>query len=81
MKEIDYTRHYKNWHDDSHEHVKKMISFYKNEILQHFPKNINANVLEIGCGMGFLLLTLQEEGYKNTKGIDIDKGQIQSAKK
>lgn len=73
---IDYTRHYQNWHTDTPEHTKKVISFYKENILKEFSTNKESNILEIGCGMGFLLLALQESGYKNIKGIDVDKGQV-----
>ena len=78
---IDYTRHYQNWHTDTPEHTKKVTSFYKENILKEFPENKESNILEIGCGMGFLLLALQESGYKNAKGIDVDKGQVASCQK
>jgi 2-polyprenyl-3-methyl-5-hydroxy-6-metoxy-1,4-benzoquinol methylase len=78
MENIDYTRHYKNWHNDTPEHVSNMIKFYLDNVIIYFPKNKEIRILDIGCGMGFLLLALKEKGYKNVKGIDIDEGQIKS---
>jgi len=78
MEKIDYTRHYQNWHNDSPEHIKATIATYKKNILPYFPQNKEAQILDIGCGMGFLLLTLKQEGFLNIKGIDVDEGQVHS---
>lgn len=78
MQEIDYTRHYKNWHNDTPEHVSNMINFYIDNILGYFPENKEVKILDIGCGMGFLLLALKKQDYINVKGIDIDEGQVKS---
>lgn len=56
MEKIDYTRHYQNWHNDSQEHIKATITTYKKNILPYFPQNKETQILDIGCGMGFLLL-------------------------
>jgi 2-polyprenyl-3-methyl-5-hydroxy-6-metoxy-1,4-benzoquinol methylase len=34
--------------------------------------------MDIGCGMGFLLLALKENGYENVSGIDIDASQVEA---
>ncbi len=81
MSEIDYTRHYSNWHSDTPEHEQKMISFYKKEIIPFYPPEKETKVLDIGCGMGFLLLALQNLGYNSVSGIDIDEGQVKSCQK
>jgi len=81
MEAIDYTRHYQNWHADTLEHIARMTSFYRSHILHHFPKQKDIALLDIGCGMGFLLLALKSEGYSNIKGIDVDKGQVESCQK
>lgn len=81
MIEIDYTRHYRNWHSDTPEHENKMTSFYQKEILPYYPSSKDAQILDIGCGMGFLLIALQKSGYNQSKGIDIDKGQVESCNK
>ncbi len=78
MNSIDYTRHYQNWHSDTPEHIAKMISFYKSNILQYFTCPKDSLILDIGCGMGFLLLSLKDAGFKNLIGIDTDEGQVNS---
>lgn len=78
MSEIDYTRHYRNWHSDTPQHEKKMTSFYEGNILHYYPKDKSSAILDIGCGMGFLLLALSKNGYLTVKGIDIDEGQVKS---
>jgi SAM-dependent methyltransferase len=77
----DYSRYYENWHEDTAEHFKSMIAYYKNlleKILINIPKNVR--ILEIGSGMGFCLLALKEMGYNNIFGIDIDEMQTLKAK-
>lgn len=78
MDQIDYTRHYQNWHSDTEAHIASMKNFYKNRIISHFPMSKQAKVLDIGCGMGFLLLALKDQGYEDISGIDIDEGQVKS---
>lgn len=78
MNNIDYSRHYKNWHADTTEHIEKMNRFYAAIIGEHFPTNKDLSILDIGCGMGFLLLSLKNAGYKNMSGIDTDEQQVRS---
>lgn len=81
MEKLDYTRHYKNWHSDSESHINQMVSFYQKNIIQLFPNQKDSKVLDIGCGMGFLLMALDKSGYSNARGIDIDSGQVTSCQK
>ena len=78
MSEIDYTRHYQNWHSDTPQHEEKMSSFYGSNIIPYYPTKKDAKILDIGCGMGFLLLALAKHNYTDLKGIDIDEGQVKS---
>ena len=77
---IDYSRHYKNWHSDAEEHIKKMNILYSGIIAKHFPADRNAHILDIGCGMGFLLIALKKAGYENISGIDTDERQVMSCR-
>lgn len=80
MNEIDYSRHYKNWHADTAEHIEKMNRLYSNIIAEHFPADKTVSILDIGCGMGFLLLSLKNSGYSSVNGIDTDEEQVRSCK-
>src|SRR4030095_5140242 len=75
---IDYSRHYKNWHSDTEEHIEKMNVQYSKIIAEHFPINKNAQILDIGCGMGFLMVALKRSGYQFISGIDTDEQQVKS---
>jgi SAM-dependent methyltransferase len=78
MKELDYTRHYQKWHSDEPEHIRRMIGYFCNLIGNSLPKNKDASILDIGCGMGFAILAAQSLGYTNVEGIEVDNGQVES---
>lgn len=75
---FNYGLHYSKWHNDSKEHQIKMINMYENMIKHQLPKDKKSRILDIGCGMGFLMLTLKKLGYQNVKGIEISKEQADS---
>ena len=51
-------------------------------ILQPFlPAPDSQAVLDIGCGMGFALLTLKDMGFTELRGIDVDADQVRCAQK
>jgi SAM-dependent methyltransferase len=77
---MEYTRYYRKWHPDTPEHYKEMQNYYKVFLAPYLPEEKDIKILEIGCGMGFCLLALQELGYKHIEGIDVDPGQIQVCK-
>ena len=80
MDNLDYSRHYRNWHADTAEHIEKMDRLYSTIIAEHFPSDKTVSILDIGCGMGFLLLSLKNSGYSSISGIDTDEQQIRSCK-
>lgn len=80
---MDYSIYYNQWHNNTNEHINNMKQYYK-EILNtylcpSFLENKKLNILEIGCGKGYTLLTLKDLGFTNIKGIDIDQKQIESS--
>ena len=77
---IDYSRHYKNWHSDTEEHINKMNVLYSKIIAGHFPSEKSISILDIGCGMGFLIVALKRSGYKFVSGIDTDEQQVRSCR-
>lgn len=78
MADIDYTRHYRNWHSDDESHINNMTSYYSKRIIPVFPQDKGIKILDIGCGMGFLMMALEQNGFANVNGIDIDEGQVKS---
>jgi 2-polyprenyl-3-methyl-5-hydroxy-6-metoxy-1,4-benzoquinol methylase len=47
--------------------------------LSHVPANKDARILDIGCGYGEFLYFLQTRGYRSTKGIDLNQGELDLA--
>lgn len=45
--------------------------YFKKNYLKHLPKDKDARILDVGCGLGHFLYFLESEGYKNYLGIDI----------
>ena len=78
-REIDYTHHYRKWHDDSEEHSEAMCRHFQTLLGPYLPESKDARILDVGCGMGFALLALREVGYNNLEGIDSDQGQVAAA--
>jgi 2-polyprenyl-3-methyl-5-hydroxy-6-metoxy-1,4-benzoquinol methylase len=48
-------------------------------IKQHFPKDRQAHILDLGCGYGALLYFAREAGYTNIRGIDGSPQQVEAA--
>jgi len=51
-----------------------------NYVINVLPKDLNASILDIGCGMGQTLKGIRERGYKNLKGVDINDESIAKCK-
>jgi 2-polyprenyl-3-methyl-5-hydroxy-6-metoxy-1,4-benzoquinol methylase len=49
--------------------------------IKHIGNYKNKKVLEIGCNKGFLLKTLQENGFNNLNGIDLSQSDLDIAQK
>jgi 2-polyprenyl-3-methyl-5-hydroxy-6-metoxy-1,4-benzoquinol methylase len=61
--------------------IKSDYKVYKKwylSLLRSFSKN--ANIIELGCGSGYILQFLKHEGFQNLYGIDISVEQIEKAK-
>lgn len=53
--------------------------YLKRLIIDHFPANRSATVLDLGCGHGALLYFSREVGYRNISGIDVSPEQVAAA--
>ena len=54
--------------------------WFKEHIANLLPKNKDAKILVIGCGLGHEVYALNKLGYSNVNGIDISEPQIRIAK-
>jgi SAM-dependent methyltransferase len=55
-----------------------MQEYYKKILKNYLPSDLNASILEIGCGKGYALEALENLGYSNVEGIEIDESQFES---
>lgn len=79
--DIDYSLHYKRWHNGSYDELLKRKDFYHRLLgkeLQNLPKNVN--VLDYGCGFGHLTFYLMSI-FDYVTGVDASIEQIEIAKK
>lgn len=77
-QEIDYTRQYKRWHSNTPEHIQQITNLYRLNLSDFLPSDKDIRILDVGCGMGFAMMFLQDMGYTSVEGIEVDYGQVQS---
>lgn len=78
---MDYSLHYRKWHDGSKEHFDATAGFYRNllgPVLEKAPKS--SRVLDVGCGQGLLVYALGKLGFSDVQGIDLSEQQITVAR-
>jgi SAM-dependent methyltransferase len=74
---LDYSIHYRKWHDGSKGHFDTTAHFYRRLLaaaLKLVPPE--ARILDIGCGQGLLVYALNSFGYSNVQGIDLSEQQV-----
>ena len=52
---------------------------FRKEIIPLIDKPLDSTTLDIGCGYGSLVYTLQKTGFKNSSGIDLSEEQVKVA--
>lgn len=62
-------------------YLKKTYFYYFKKKLLKDNKNLNLKILEIGCGNGFFLEELRDNGYKNVYGIEPGKSSVDKSRK
>jgi SAM-dependent methyltransferase len=55
--------------------------FYSAYYKERLPRDKDAAILDVGCGMGHFLYFLQKEGYTNYCGIDVSTSQVEFVRK
>jgi SAM-dependent methyltransferase len=73
---IDYSYHYRKWHDESDAHAADMSRHFQHLLGPHLPEARSMPALDVGCGTGFALLALRDLGFDDVRGIDRDRGQV-----
>jgi len=64
----------KNFSKDSYEQESGNLTLMLRNLL---PSHKQARILEIGCGVGFLLYFLRKSGYENLTGVDISEHSVE----
>jgi SAM-dependent methyltransferase len=55
---------------DSLAGLKPRLPMLKKLVRQHFPPDVNVEILELGCGHGALIHVARQMGYRNMHGVD-----------
>ncbi len=79
--ELDYGHYYTRWNPDTPEHYVRMTAKYRELLGPYWPKDRAAQILEIGCGMGFALNACKEAGFVHACGIDADVSQVAASQR
>lgn len=67
---VDYSRHYRHWHDESPAHRDRMLKYLGPKLTPYLPGSRDDPILDVGCGMGFALETLRSLGFTQVAGIE-----------
>lgn len=63
------------------EHFEPRRAYCEGIIRDHFPSDRSSRVLDIGCGHGALLYFLHEASFRNARGVDGSKEQVEFAQR
>lgn len=61
--------------------LKPRAAYLRRMVQRHFPADLSAQVLELGCGHGALIHFARELGYCNVWGVDGSSEQVTAAKR
>lgn len=81
MNSYDYSIQYRNWHDESSEHHAKVSAWKAEQIRHHLKLDLDASVLDVGCGFGFALGGLRLLGFRNISGVDQSPQQVAACRR
>ena len=60
--------------------IKKQFIYFKGYFEKFLPEDKSIRIVDLGCGMGILVLWLKNLGYQNVLGVDFDKEKIKKGK-
>jgi SAM-dependent methyltransferase len=84
MKEKVYknyiSTHFNGIHSDTEKEFNLYNTYFNVNYKKYLPADKNANILDVGCGMGHFLYFLEKEGNKNYLGIDVSEENIRFCK-
>jgi SAM-dependent methyltransferase len=66
---------------DSLAGLKPRLPMLQKLVRQHFPPDLNAVILELGCGHGALIHVARQMGYRNLQGVDGSPEQVAAARR
>ena len=61
-------------------HLKSLFAQFDYHFSKYLPKDLNASIVDIGCGAGEFLYWLNSKGYRNIIGYDISIEQVEKGK-
>ncbi len=69
--------HYSKMYSFDEAEYRRMARKYRWQYRSLLPKNKDAAILDVGCGVGHFLRMLQEDGYSNCSGVDLSPDQVE----
>ena len=61
--------------------LRRQLPTFEKRLARFLPPSKDAAILDVGCGYGEFLYFLQERGYRDTTGIDLNAQQVQTARR
>lgn len=71
MSDIDYSIHYRRFHDDTEVHAETMARWLASMLQPYLPEDRATTTVDIGCGYGFALRALRNQGFTNLQGVEV----------
>jgi 2-polyprenyl-3-methyl-5-hydroxy-6-metoxy-1,4-benzoquinol methylase len=65
--------------EDVERGYRSFTQYYKHNYLPHMPPDLDAQILVVSCGPGYLVKALADRGYRNVLGIDSDPRKVEHA--
>jgi SAM-dependent methyltransferase len=66
---------------DSLAGLKPRLPMLQKLVREHFPPDVSAVILELGCGHGALIHVARQMGYRNLQGVDGSPEQVAAARR